>query len=322
MVDNKIRVTIIGAGKYGKELIAPKYLASPACQLISVVSKSKSSKDFAGTALEGIPVLKSMDAWKKKFGSPHSHDVFDICVPTVEVIKTVNALGRIGAKKIILPKPVAVTQKDLHNLSSMIAKYEMKAVVSSQWHYSGITHALAAAINGEKGIRKVKVEFSQKLDDKRFPHYDSINMLLPHIIQILESISFKLENFEVSVDELSKHRLVATLANTAGNSLSIEIITDLLAEKHVRKVWVWKNETKPVIVADFMARYENNHIVEKPSLTIRGKKRSFNEDTLALMVNQNLKYFSTKTNNALSYKKYLPVARMILKIVDAASARV
>ena len=144
-----INITVVGAGVQGTRM-AEKYSKFSTARVRAVISAHKPK----GGPLANVPFFTSAKAWEKAFGRPDVDDVFDLCVHQDILLRVLIECIRIGGKNFILPKPIALTQKELDHIDELITRYKLKIVVASQWHYAALIARL------EEFVRKNKKDIS------------------------------------------------------------------------------------------------------------------------------------------------------------------
>ncbi len=307
----KIMVTIIGAGKYGSHLIGPKYIRHPKTTIQAVISPSVNKDLFDQTILGKYPLFRTVQEWKKQFGGVSDRSLFDLSIHADVLYKVVTDLVDIGAKNFVFPKPLARTAKELEALQSLVSRNALKVVVSSQWQYAKITHALRdlyQEFRKQHTITRIHVNFSQFFDDKRLLKYTCTTALLPHILQIMCSLGV---DYAISRVEKSPHKV---LVHAMAGQTEIVLESDVRAETQTRLLTIYENQD-PIIEADFLALYNNERCIKYPSLRFRGKNYFFLEDDLEKMTNVIVEYFDgNNPKEIMDFEHYLPIAHKQVEI--------
>ena len=112
MNTKKQRVTIVGAGHYGRNLISRVYASLPNVLLRAVISPHTPGENLRGTLLESLPLLRTAALWRERFGVPGPSDVFDLCIHHPIIPALLEGFTKIGARLFILPKPVALSEEN------------------------------------------------------------------------------------------------------------------------------------------------------------------------------------------------------------------
>ncbi|MBI4010659.1 MAG: hypothetical protein HY361_05790, partial [Candidatus Aenigmarchaeota archaeon] len=100
-----VYVTIVGAGHYGKDLVAPKYKNNKFCKIKAVISPHVKREVLSKSALATVPLYRTVDEWYGNTGSVLPTHVFDLCVHYDALRDLVVKLVKIGARNFVFPKP-------------------------------------------------------------------------------------------------------------------------------------------------------------------------------------------------------------------------
>lgn len=297
-------------GHYGRNLIAPVYVLLPQVRVKAIVSQHATSETLEKTLLVGVPIVRSFKEWLRIFGEPTSEDIFDLCVHHQELPDLLKGLSEIGGKCCILPKPVAVTQKNWNAISRINKKYEMRCAVASQWYYSRLTKTLAISykkLTQKTQANNIAMEFSQAFTDAQLTHYSPTSGFLPHMLQILSSIgiplaalgerriTYKNLRYEISYAKPTPIHLVTNMGSKT-----------LGAPQKVRRVRIFTAENLPVIDADFYAQCNNGQAIEENILLTMTKK------ILAGLAEEILPF--AENHGVLSLENYWPIARELIAL--------
>ncbi len=304
--DEMITITIVGAGVQGTRM-AEKYLAFPQVSLRAVISPHQPS---SGT-LRTVPFFTSANAWKKTLGRADIDDVFDLCVHQNILLRVLIECIRIGGKNFILPKPIALTQKELDHIDELITRYKLKIVVASQWHYAALIARLEEFVRkNKKDISSVEIRFSRPVDSARRDKYNALTMFLPHLLQIALDIGSITSRSRPKVDASTPEKI--SLRYTGAYETRLE--TDLLATEKTEVVRIYlKGKKRLALVADLSGVRDTKGFYT--SLTIDSKKSRIYEDVLDAMTARVLPYFRSKgSKGVLTLKRYLPVARALIAV--------
>ncbi len=328
MTDIKVRVTIVGAGRYGRELIAPKYMGNKNASLISIISRTASEKTSM-KAFGGAIIVRTAEDWKGRFGKPTDRDVFDIALFPERALNTLQSLAKVGAKNFILPKPVATTASQLSKILKLQKKHGLRIVVASQWHYSAIVRELGKIIARAKGGYLVKIKFSQFFSNEQIKNYTPTNALLPHLLQIAYSTGALAphKKYRMGVSAASQSSITVTKALPENEkSQRVMLLTDIRSEKRERSMKIYDGSGKKLLaVADFLSKFENGRCI-KPLTIYKGgakkMKKTIAEDTLGNMVDAEVRAFKNKENfgkgkNLLTLERYMPVIKDQIMIENA-----
>ncbi len=315
-----INITIVGAGVHGTRM-ADKYRKFPAARLRAVVSRHKPKADI----WQGVPFFTSARRWKKEFGTPGRHDVFDLNVHQDILIKILKDFVAIGAKNFILPKPIALTGVELATIKKLAVQHKLKILVASQLHYSAFVPQIANFIKkNKKNIASIEIAFSRLFEGERAHTYTPANAFLPHILQILVDLKLVTTTSAPLVEDLTDTRIQF---HYTGDT-TVRAVSDLREQKRQETLKIFfKGKKKLALVADFARTATSagqsplggaSGAVVFPSLTISGKKREVKEDVLEKMVDSTLGYFTRGVNpdNTLTLEMYEPVAKQLVCIAE------
>jgi CRP-like cAMP-binding protein len=197
-------VTLVGYGRYGSLHIGPKYAKEGyPWDVVAIVSPSLNRPRLEATVLghrrPETRIFHSFDEWhagyfKALAAEEQKRHVLEIALRPGLVYEETKRYIEAGVKQIILPKPVVMVEEELYLLTELVARHEVKAAVSSQWHYSDFPKIIGreiARMAGQRGARyprlqKVEMEFSKE-------NGAAISVTpplseLPHVLQLLESV--------------------------------------------------------------------------------------------------------------------------------------
>lgn len=292
-------VTVVGAGRFGA-LIAGKYQ-----HLKAVVSP----RPPADPVFASVPALRSAREWQTRFGAPTAEDVFDICVHPDVLLEVVEAFAAIGAKNIILPKPVAMGAADLTALARLIRRHRLKVRVASQWHTASVVKALVARIAEERtAIRRVEIRFARHFDAGRRARYTAATAFLPHALQIAMDAKLITPRARPTIAAWSSEALDLTYAG----AIAVRIVIDLAAQARAESITVFTDSDAPTMVATLAPP-------DQIAMTHRGTSITFRRDVLAEMIDAALPSFSERpSDDVLTFARYLPVARAVITAVALA----
>lgn len=305
----QLQVTIVGAGRYGRELIAPKYANNSSCFIKAVIDPLVSGKLLAKGVLGSIPLCGSAAEWLDTHGRPDAGDLFELAVHYDALPGLLEELSRAGAKNFVLPKPVALDDKTLAYIKKLQKKFKLNYAISSQWHYSEVTRLVGKCIQDmKKGgeCMRVKFNFSQFFSHEQLKHYSSRTALFPHILEIIYSTELSdFKKIKVQVKKISNSYLNCVIA--LGSVMTIEILSDLRAKEKARSMEAGSMKV------DFLASFKDGAAVKYPSVVYRGKTTKIKEDNLQVMVDVIVSAFLRYANIAedkkvLTLEKYNPIA--------------
>lgn len=309
-----IHVTIVGAGAYGA-LIANKYKKCKAVDIRAVVSRRKPASELFADR----PFFHSAAGWKKSFGSPGNDDFFDLCVHQPELIAVLKDFVVIGAKNFILPKPIALTAKELSQIENLVAEHKLKVLISSQWHYSALVKQITSFIKKNKAkIASVEINFSRSFEGHRQKIYTATTAFLPHMVQILLDTSLIKNKSPITISDYSKTKVKITYPG----KINVNLGSDLTVKTRTESLKVFfKGSLEPTLVVNFAGVLGPEGFVVYPSITIGDKQSEVCEDVLEQMLNQSATFFAGKglDKNILTLDTYLPVAKELVRIVERGS---
>lgn len=312
-----VNITIVGAGVHGTRM-AGKYRKFETANIKAVVSRSKPS----AATWTGVPFFTSAKGWKKEFGTPGRHDVFDLVVHQDILLKILKDFVAIGAKNFILPKPIALTSVELAEMETLVARNKLKILVASQWHYSTFIPQIASFIKkNKKDIASVEVVFSRLFEGNRADTYTPTNAFLPHILQILADLALITETSLPMTESISDTKIKLRYKE----KFTVCVLSDLREPKQQETLKIFlKGKKTPTLVADFARVATPSGSVVYPSLTIAGKKHKVQEDVLEKMIDSTLRYFTRRADDTdtLTLGAYEPVARQLVRISEHAGKTV
>lgn len=315
---SKLFITIVGAGQYGRNLVAPKYKKMPYIELKSIISPTIRKQDLDKSALTNLPIYKSATEWKYN-QALSSQDVFDLAVHCHILPKVVEELANIGAKKFIFPKPMAITKQQLNQLTKLKADFNLNIAIASQWHYSNLTKRLKQLVRkNRKKITKLECIFAQNYEPTRLKKYTPTTALLPHILEVLYSIGILDSESSFKLLESTNYKII--LNSKTKDGIEIFITSDINSEKKERTIRIFLDNE--VIEVDFLGMLINNKWIVYPSITYQNKKMEITEDNLEVMLKKIISMFSSdkkERNDFLTFTKYLPISNIQIKIEEKRS---
>jgi len=312
----KLSITIVGAGHYGRDLIAEKYRQHPQCVLKSVISPNIKPQLLSKGSLAKVPLYRSPEQWAKGNGKAMRNDLFDLCVHPPVLPGLVKSLIRIGARNFVFPKPVAATPAALKELLRLQRVYSLKITVASQWYYSKATQKAADLIHRlcrAETLDQVRLDFSQFFSDSQLQHYTPATALLPHMLQIVYSLGLH-EIYQQ--DSLKIKRQTPNcwilIGHPSARWPEIRLITDMKRRRRRRMMEVFsQGSSKPALRVNFLRTSNNRMAVRYPSVTFKNRSWMFREDVLEVMTNRIVRGFRQHSlKEMLTLDRYLPVAAL------------
>ncbi len=302
-----LNITIVGAGSYGAR-IAEKYAAHADVLLKSIVSR-RAPRDGI---LSVLPYAATAGAWRKRFGKPSAGDVFDLCVHQPILAAVLADFATIGAKNFILPKPLALTNADLSHIETLARKHALRIMVASQWHYAALTRDVATfAAKHKSQIARVEIEFSRAAAPAQKKRYTPATALLPHMLQILLDTKLIAANAKPTVQAWSDD----AIALRYPGKIEVTARSNLAHTRRIERLRIYfAGQKKPALVADFAGVATRQGFTT--ALTTTGKPRKIRQDILEAMLGPMLKAFTNKHDTALTLKRYLPVARQQIRVME------
>ena len=345
-----MEVLLIGAGRYGNGLVGRKYAKGELkAKLAGVVDpKIDEIKKSPSYFLQGIPAYHSIEEVP---ATCIKDCVSEIALVPQIVPDTVKKLASEGAKKFILPKPVAISSEDFNSILNITEDKSIDAVVASNWHYSGITKMTKALINkltdkpiddkdklpqnfadklnelsGGYKIDRVEVEYNKKFETLAI---DPPLQELPHALQIVYSTGctdLKGNTLVMNKALQSKSRVNIGLTGIKSIKEGINLNSDLqmqekLDKKRERllKVYLEKNGEKVTVTTDYDADFTPNGIcIKRPSIQYEAVgapeynwKYEINEDNMNVMYGQIFDYMRGERNGALTVEDYSPISSLL-----------
>lgn len=321
-----VRVTIVGAGSYGR-LVAGKYRQHPGARLSAVISPTVQRADLQETPLHDVPLHRSARDWSRRYGRPTARDVFDLCIHVKEILEVVESLVAIGARSIILPKPVAVDAAVLSRLRRWSSEQGVRFLVASQWHYGRLAKEIRTWVRRVKrrhAITRIEMEFSQSFEPSRRKHYTAVSAFVPHMLQMLESTELvDLASMEFQIDHITPYRLRARgISKRPGPRVDLK--THLEEGERIQCIRVYlDHRSSPALEVDPSGIRRPPRFLEYPYLAYEGRVHPVVEDVLETMVDAQVRYFYGRgTANALTLNRYRNVANQQVRIARAAEEAV
>ena len=350
-----MRVLLIGAGRYGNDLIGRKYMSGElGVKLAGIVDpKIDEIKNAANFCMHNIPTYHSIYDVPSKLVRECINEL--AIVPEI-IPQVYGVLGDKGAKKVILPKPVATSYKDYREIMDITEKNNIQALVSSNWHYSAITdytknlldkltnkvsnrsvndknfHNKLSELDSNFYIDKVSVEYNKKDEVLTI---DPPIQELPHALQIVYSTGLTdLKKIKLIMQKFmqSKSRVNVSLKNVNGINDGISLNSDLqmgdkLKDRRERSLNIFLHNddgVKARIFADYDARFENGICKKPPSLSYEctyGDKKEhweqiINEDNMNVMYEAILGAFKGYEGEGLTLKLYKPIVEVLSKVQE------
>lgn len=199
----QIPVTIVGYGRYGNQLLGPKYAESDSpWKVKAVIDPHISLSQFQNSVLAkkqpNTLFFQCFSDWYQDYFSQISEDeksrqVIEFALKPDIVYEQAMKFISIGIKSIILPKPVVINHQQLHSLSQAVKTHEVKAAISSQWYYSDLPKIIYREWQRiEKipfpGFRKLhRVEIDYFKENGRAYKTSPPLLELPHALQLIAS---------------------------------------------------------------------------------------------------------------------------------------
>lgn len=344
-----MNVVLIGAGRYGNNLIGSKY----------------SRGDYYNAKLDCVVDPKIKEICQKDEFNLHGADLYenvyeipqekinDKTVAELAIVPTLipQVLARTlsqGIKKIILPKPVAQDWAHFKLIKGFINKNNAQAYVASNWHYSDITKLLKGLIAKARGqeiepeikekfqneigtiqdkfeIEKVEIEYSKKHEVLTI---DPPSQELPHALQIVQSSGLmNLEDAAIKMCNINQSKSAVNVSLYSkdvkkgihiNSDLQKGIHTDKRRERIV-KIYLNDDDKEADIIADYDAFFENGVCKKPASISVdilKGNvltkwKKEIHEDNMDKMYQSMFEAFEGKENDALTLEKYEPIAKVI-----------
>ncbi|MDJ0621242.1 MAG: Gfo/Idh/MocA family oxidoreductase [Calothrix sp. MO_192.B10] len=199
----KIPVTIVGYGRYGNQLLGPKYAESDSPWEVKAIidpqiNLSQFQNSVLGKKQPNTLLCGCFSDWFKDYFSQMTEDeksrqVIEFALkPHIVYEQAMNFIS-IGIKAIILPKPVVINHQQLHSLSKAVKNHRVKAAVSSQWYYSDLPKIICrewqriakSPFQGFRQLHRVEVNYSK--ENGRAYQTPPPLLELPHALQIITS---------------------------------------------------------------------------------------------------------------------------------------
>lgn len=364
-INQKLQTTIVGYGRYGNKYIGPKYAKKNySWEAVAVVDPEITNYNFQQSVLgkqkPRTGLFKSFEDWYKnyfeKLGENERYkQVVEIALKPELVYEQALLYIEAGVKNIILPKPVVINQEELSKLTDLVEKHQVKAAVSSQWHYCQLPKFIKREIarlspdfsarNTIPSIYKIELNLSK---ENGFAYQTKPPLLeLPHALQLVYSIGlvdFNQDSLEVSGTDTEVNIVYRPEGITEGihihSSIDMKPSADIknqyplwdIQERYL-KIYLSENSLQPELEVDFWVKFDSwGEVAIRP-----GKLRilddqftdnpeilelNFMEDQLLKMNQAIYKAFAQNTaefendNTVLSLKKYSPIGEQIMLIKE------
>ncbi len=300
-----IRVTIVGAGHYARSIVSRKYAECPRASLHGVISPHAPPERLLGTPLEGLPLVRSAAEWRRLHGAPGDRDLFDLCVHPDVVLSALLPLVDEGARRFVLPKPLATTRAGLDEIVAVVCNAGLQVAVASQWHYSQVTAAVRDAAATLKTPLRIEMDFSQRFDPVQREKYTPYTALLPHMLQILHTAGLWRWAESDVVRREESQTAVHMEFTSASEGTALTLHTDIDTAVRRRLVTV-SDRTGRRINADCLGVFRDGIAEKYPAVDIDGHRREIVEDNIAVMVRQEINGF-VDGKSYLDCQGYLPV---------------
>ena len=343
-----MRVLLIGAGRYGNNLVGRKYRNGElGVKLAGVIDpKIDEIKQSASYCMDGIPTYHSLDEVPYELTK---NTVADVALIPQIVPQIFGNIANKGIKKVILPKPVTTNFEEYKELCSIVDENNIQALVASNWHYSDITNRLRSlvkevAYNGsgtstdkkicqelrdtDFDVNSIAVEYSKKDETLAI---DPPLQELPHALQILYSTGLvkDLKSIRTVMDKKlqSESRVNLKMQNVDGVREGITVNSDLksgnkLKSNRERKVEILLDEdiNKGKITADYDAVFDADGTCKKyPEIVYEyndgptPQKISYviKEDNINKMYEEMFKTMNDESNRSLTIDDYKPLAEYL-----------
>ncbi len=363
--NQKLQTTIVGYGRYGNKYIGPKYAKNNySWEAVAVVdpeiTNNKFQQSILGKHKPQTELFKSFEDWYKNYfeklgENEKSKQIVEIALKPELVYSQALLYIEAGIKNIILPKPVVINQKELLKLTEIVEKHQVKAAVSSQWHYCQLPKFIKREItrfsphlynkNGISSIYKIELNYSK---ENGFAYQTKPPLLeLPHALQLVHSIGlvdFNKDTPEVRGTDTEVNIVYRPEGITEG--IHIHTSIDMKPSAYIKnqsplwdiqdrslKIYLSKNSVQPELEVDFWVKFDSsgevairpgklmildNQFTDKPEIL----ELNFLEDQLLKMnqaiykaFRQNIVEFEND-NTVLSLKKYGLIGQQIMVIKE------
>lgn len=311
-----MRVTLVGSGRYARDIVARNYRAIDPSLLSAVITPRDTAEALATTPLTGLPLLRSAREWREHFGCPGDDDIFDLCIHPSSLLEVLQNLVEQGASRFVLPKPVATTRTALDHVTAIVNDSHAVAAVASQWHYSLVTEMFAATVAPVEQDTLVSVNFSQAFTRQQLEHYTPATALLPHMLQILFAAGLWGDDPRPMVRQSAKGRTRWELTLRTSAGCQIELVTDLDSPKVIREVRVERKSGERLVTADFLARFERGSLIAAPSVTVAGVRHEIRENNIREMLTRTVAGLRG-AGEFLTLDCYRPQADALLALCEA-----
>jgi len=246
-----------------------------------MLSVTRFQDSILGTSKPQVEIFKTFKEWETNYFKLLPSDkqdmvVIEFALGTDVLFDTTKLYIEAGVKNLILPKPVFDTKAKRNELINLIQKHQVKAAVSSQWHYSSLPKIIARDIerimsdrskNEDVELEKAIIDFSKENGKEIAP----VTLCeLPHSIQILDSIGLLngTQRVNISGDEHSVYIDYRSPKFARGIQVRAEMDYRRTAEQQgLYPEWDYqertlsiiaknsKGETNPILEVDFWMKF-------------------------------------------------------------------
>lgn len=244
-----MQTLILGLGRSGRGLHLPVVLRARTAAASRHLFDDQPVVTFdrcgAGSAPPGTVSAKSL-AQAANLTDP-ARTVVHVCTPPTERVGVLAEVGRLGFRKVLVEKPLAIDSGDLAQITRLRRRWHLDLHVVAPWHASALTRRLEEAVrDGELGaLRAISVvqrkpRFTRSLAgtghqsvfDVETPHAAGLALALAGSARVRDAAWTDLRMDDVVVPRMG----TGWLSLTHDSGVRTELLSDLTSPTRERRV--------------------------------------------------------------------------------------
>lgn len=244
-----MQTLILGLGRSGRGLHLPVLLrarAAPASRHLFADQPVVTFDPCGGAATPPGTVSTNSLAQAASLTDP-ARTVVHVCTPPTERVGVLTEVARLGFRKILMEKPLAIDSRDLAEITRLRRRWHLDLNVVAPWHASALTRRLEeAAHDGELGaLRTISVvqrkpRFTRTLAgtghpsvfDVETPHAAGLALALAGSAHVRDAAWTDLRMDDVVVPRMG----TGWLSLAHHNGVHTELLSDLTSPTRERRV--------------------------------------------------------------------------------------
>lgn len=298
-----LRTLIVGLGRSGRGLHIP------------VLSRARATGAFT-RLFDGRPIV-AFDAWGTQTELPDAvlvpslaqagdmadpdRTVVHLCSPPATRVEVLEQLARLGFRKVVVEKPLAVDEQDLAEIARLRRRWNLDLVVVAPWLASALTHRILQTLRGgELGVlRSVSVvqrkpRFTRSLAGCGHPTAFDIEM--PHSVGVALAIAGNATVCHAGWTDMRFDDVVVPRLGSAWLSLDhdsgvcTEILSDLTSPTRERRITL---ELERGTLIGHYPNSEADHTAQLSTTAGGHQTRSvFHDDALTTFILRTYEHFA------------------------------